>query len=79
MKSMDKAARLAMLPDYEMFCVDLKDGMVRLTSVMYCVVLGSNVWYFVYLTRTTPFVLLNAAFSKIWTVTTSSNFIGLNL
>ena len=35
MKSMDKAARLAMLPDYEMFCVDLKDGMVSLISVMY--------------------------------------------
>jgi hypothetical protein len=26
MKSMDKAARLAMMPDYEMFMVDLKEG-----------------------------------------------------
>ena len=26
MKSMDKAARLAMMPDYEMYCVDLTEG-----------------------------------------------------
>ena len=26
MKSMDKAARLAMMPDYEMYCVDLSEG-----------------------------------------------------
>ena len=28
MKSMDKAARLAMMPDYEMYCVDLTEGIV---------------------------------------------------
>ena len=27
MKSMDKAARLAMMPDYEMYSVDLTEGM----------------------------------------------------
>ena len=26
MKSMDKAAQIAMLPDYEMYCVDLSEG-----------------------------------------------------
>ena len=26
MKTMDRAARLAMIPDYEMYCVDLKEG-----------------------------------------------------
>ncbi len=26
MKSMDRAARLAMLPDYDIFCVDLEEG-----------------------------------------------------
>ena len=26
MKSMDRAARLAMMPDYEMYCVDLTEG-----------------------------------------------------
>jgi len=26
MKSMDNAARLAMMPDYEMYCVDLSEG-----------------------------------------------------
>ena len=26
MKTMDRAARLAMMPDYEMYCVDLKEG-----------------------------------------------------
>ena len=25
-KTMDRAARLAMMPDYEMYCVDLKEG-----------------------------------------------------
>ena len=29
MKSMDKAARLAMMPDYEMYCVDLTQGATR--------------------------------------------------
>ncbi len=28
MKSMDRAARLAMLPDYDIYCVDLKEGNV---------------------------------------------------
>ena len=28
MKSMDRAARLAMLPDYDMYWVDLKEGNV---------------------------------------------------
>ena len=26
MKSMDKAARIAMMPNYEMYCVDLSEG-----------------------------------------------------
>jgi hypothetical protein len=26
MKTMDNAARLAMMPDYEMFCADLTEG-----------------------------------------------------
>jgi hypothetical protein len=26
MKTMDRAARLAMMPDYEMYCVDLTEG-----------------------------------------------------
>ena len=26
MKTMDRQARLAMMPDYEMYCVDLKEG-----------------------------------------------------
>ena len=29
MKSMDKAARFAMMPDYEMYCVDLTEGATR--------------------------------------------------
>ena len=29
MKTMDRAARLAMLPDYEIFCVDLTEGNVK--------------------------------------------------
>ena len=28
MKTMDRAARLAMMPEYEMYCVDLKEGEV---------------------------------------------------
>jgi hypothetical protein len=28
MKSMDNAARLAMMPDYEMYCVDLTEGVL---------------------------------------------------
>lgn len=28
MESMDRAARLAMLPDYDIYCVDLKEGNV---------------------------------------------------
>jgi hypothetical protein len=28
MKSMDRSARLAMLPDYDIYCVDLKEGNV---------------------------------------------------
>ena len=28
MKTMDKAARLAMMPEYEMYSVDLKEGAV---------------------------------------------------
>jgi len=28
MKSMDKASRLAMMPDYEMYCVDLTEGVL---------------------------------------------------
>jgi len=28
MKSMDKAARLAMMPDYEINCVDLSEGII---------------------------------------------------
>ncbi len=32
MKSMDKAARFAMMPDYEMYCVDLTEGATQLRS-----------------------------------------------
>ena len=32
MKSMDRAARLAMMPDYEMYCVDLTEGDLRMQS-----------------------------------------------
>ena len=35
MKSMDKAARLAMMPDYEMFCLDLTEG-VFMSSIYIC-------------------------------------------
>jgi hypothetical protein len=30
MKTMDRAARLAMMPDYEMYSVDLKEGEVMI-------------------------------------------------
>lgn len=37
MKTMDKQARLAMMPDYEMYCVDLKEGtVVELPFVVIC-------------------------------------------
>ena len=47
MKTMDKAARLAMLPDCDIFCVDLKEGnmllyVVMQTCKMYFVVKCSN-------------------------------------
>ena len=32
MKSMDKAARLAMMPEYEMYCVDLTEGVASCFS-----------------------------------------------
>lgn len=32
MKTMDNAAKLAMLPDYEMYCVDLHEG---INTVLY--------------------------------------------
>ena len=41
MKTMDRAARLAMMPDYEMYCVDLKEGaLVELsnTIVIYIII-----------------------------------------
>ena len=34
MKTMDKAARLAMLPDCDIFCVDLKEGNMTYHVVM---------------------------------------------
>ena len=37
MKGMDRAAKLAMLPTHEIYCVDLTE------SEMFCVVLCSNV------------------------------------
>jgi hypothetical protein len=40
MKTMDHAARLAMLPDYEIYCVDLTEG-----NVMYFDVLRRNVLF----------------------------------
>ena len=33
MKTMDKAARLAMMPDYEMYCVDLTEGVASVLTV----------------------------------------------
>ena len=36
MKSMDKAARMAMMPDYEMFCVDLREGVVGMFKSNCC-------------------------------------------
>jgi hypothetical protein len=36
MKGIDRAARLAMLPEYQIFCVDLTEG------TMYFSVTGSN-------------------------------------
>jgi hypothetical protein len=39
MKTMDHAARLAMLPDYEIYCVDLTEG-----KIMYFDVLHRNVF-----------------------------------
>ena len=35
MKTMDKAARLAMLPDCDIFCVDLKEGNMTYNVVMH--------------------------------------------
>lgn len=37
MKSMDKAARLAMMPDYEMYCVDLTEGAMRTYSLIHAI------------------------------------------
>ena len=34
MKTMDRAARLAMLPDYDIFCVDLKEGNMNYSVVI---------------------------------------------
>jgi hypothetical protein len=36
MKSMDKAARLAMMPDYEMYCVDLTQGITHVLAYKKC-------------------------------------------
>ena len=34
MKTMDHAARLAMLPDYEIYCVDLTEGKIMYLDVL---------------------------------------------
>ncbi len=36
MKTMDHAARLAMLPDYEIYCVDLTEGKFLAYNVEMC-------------------------------------------
>ena len=36
MKTMDRQARLAMMPDYEMYCVDLKEGAVSGIYIYIC-------------------------------------------
>ena len=42
MKSMDKAARLAMMPDYEMYSVDLTEGTYGPLCHASLIVLESN-------------------------------------
>ncbi len=42
MKSMDKAARLAMMPDYEMYCVDLTEGATRTYSLKHAIMLHNT-------------------------------------
>jgi len=36
---MDKAARLAMMPDYEMYCVDLTEGVANFACLIHCGIL----------------------------------------
>ena len=42
MKSMDKAARLAMMPEYEMYCVDLTEGVATYYSSEQYVLIYTN-------------------------------------
>ena len=43
MKTMDRQARLAMMPDYEMYCVDLKEGAVSGICIQLALTRNNNV------------------------------------
>ena len=44
MKTMDKAARLAMMPEYEMYCVDLTEGVASYFSSSKYVLINTNTY-----------------------------------